>query len=180
MRRRSDTGADRAARRAALLALAFLATGCQSPEPRKELAISDVETYWVMDAPSGATQYMAPAVRFRVKNQGARPWGTIQATATFRRKGEESKSWGSDWKRVTDPGKELAPGTSVLVMMRSDGRYYSTGSAESMFNHGLFRDATVEVFLRIGASAWTSFLKRDVDRHVGTREIGSGTPSPAP
>jgi hypothetical protein len=164
----------------ALLAFALVVTGCQSADPQKELAISDVETYWVMDAPAGATQYMAPAVRFRVRNKGSRAWDGIQATATFRRKGEESKSWGSDWKRVTPIGKSLAPGESVLVVLRSDGRYYSAGSAESMFHHGLFRDATVDVFLRIGGSTWTKVLARDVDRHVGTRELGPGTPSPTP
>jgi hypothetical protein len=166
--------------RAAPLVFALLAVGCQTPEPQKELEVSDVETYWVLDAPAGATQYIAPAVRFRVRNKGSHPWGSIQATATFRRKGEESKSWGSDWKPVTAPGKSLPAGESVLVVMRSDGRYYSTGSAESMFHHGLFRDAKVDVFLRIGASAWTKFLDLDVERHVGTRELEPAAPSPAP
>jgi hypothetical protein len=162
------------------LFLALVSLSCESPDPKATLEISDVETYWVVDAPNGATQYIAPAVRFRVKNRSSRPWGSVQATATFRRKGEESKSWGSDWKPVTSPGQSLAPGESVLVVMRSDGRYYSTGTPESMFRHGLFRDARVDIFLRIGASAWTKLLERDVERRIGTRDLASGGASPAP
>jgi hypothetical protein len=162
------------------LVLAAFAAGCSSPDPKAALAVSEAETYWVVDAPSGATQYIAPAVRFRVTNKGANAWGSIQATATFRRKGEEGKSWGSDWKPVTAAGESLAPGASVLVVMRSDGRYYSTGDPESMFRHDLFRDAKVEVFLRIRASPWTKFLEMDVARHIGTRELSPGTASPAP
>jgi hypothetical protein len=162
------------------LALAAACIACHTPDPKAELSVSEVETYWVVDSPVGSTQYIAPAVRFRVTNKGARAWGSIQATATFRRKGEEEKSWGSDWRPVTAPDKSLAPGDGVLVVMRSDGRYYSSGNAESMFHHGLFRDAKVEIFLRIGASAWTKFSDSDVERRIGTKDLAAGAASTKP
>lgn len=155
------------------IALAASCIACQSADPKAELRVSDVETYWVVDSPVGSTQYIAPAVRFRVTNKGSRPWGSIQATATFRRKGEETKSWGSDWRPVTATDKSLAPGEDVLVVMRSDGRYYSSGNAESMFHHDLFRDATVEIFLRIGASSWTRFWEGGVERRIGTKDLAA-------
>ena len=85
---------------ASLLAVALMAFGCKAPEPKVELDLTDLETYWVIDSAVGTTQYIAPAIRFHVKNKGARAWSGIQATATFRRKGEE-QTWGSDWQTVT-------------------------------------------------------------------------------
>jgi hypothetical protein len=161
-------------------ALAASCIACQTADPKAELTVSDVETYWVLDSPVGSTQYIAPAVRFRVTNKGSRAWSSIQTTATFRRRGEEGKSWGSDWKPVTAPDKSLAPREAVLVVMRSDGRYYSSGNAESMFHHDLFRDAKVEIFLRIGASAWTKFWEGDVERRIGTKDLAAGTPPTKP
>jgi len=154
------------------LTLAVLTTAaCKAPEPRAELEVSEVETYWVIDSAAGMTLYISPAVRFRLRNKGAKPWGTIQATATFRRKGEEAQTWGSDWRAVSAAGKPVAPGQDLIVVLKSDGRYYSTGTPESMFQHELFKDARVEVFLRIGSSGWVKFAEADVERRVGARAI---------
>lgn len=163
---------------AAVLALLVLTSGaCRAPEPRAELELTDVETYWVIDSALGMTEYIAPAVRFRLRNKGARPWAGIQATATFRRKGEESKTWGSDWRQVTTSAKPLAPGQDTLVVLKSDGRYYSTGTPESMFRHQLFKDAKVEVFLRIGASGWVKFTEADIERRIGSKAVQEPPPS---
>jgi hypothetical protein len=162
------------------IALGASCMACQSADPKAELTVSDVETYWVVDSPVGSTQYIAPAVRFRVANKSSKAWGSIQATATFRRKGEETKSWGSDWRPVTATDKSLAPGESVLVVMRSDGRYYSSGNAESMFRHALFRDARAEIFLRIGASPWTKFWEGEVERRIGTKDLPPEAPTTKP
>jgi hypothetical protein len=163
---------------AAVLALLVLASGaCRAPEPKAELELTDVETYWVIDSALGMTEYIAPAVRFRLRNRGARPWGGIQATATFRRKGEESQTWGSDWRQVTTSAKPLAPGQDTLVVLKSDGRYYSTGTPESMFQHHLFKDAKVEVYLRIGASGWVKFTEADIERRIGSKAVQAGPSS---
>jgi hypothetical protein len=157
---------------AALLTLTLLPmVACKAPEPKAELEVFEVETYWVIDSAAGMTLYISPAVRFRLRNKGVKPWGTIQATATFRRKGEEAQSWGSDWRPVTAAGKPLPPGRDILVVLKSDGRYYSTGTPESMFKHELFKDAKVEVFLRIGSSGWVKFAEADVERRVGARAL---------
>ena len=162
---------------AAVLALLVLTSGaCRAPEPKAELEITDVETYWVIDSALGMTEYIAPAVRFRLRNKGVRSWGGIQATATFRRKGE-TQTWGSDWRQVTTSAKPLAPGQDTLVVLKSDGRYYSTGTPESMFRHQLFKDARVEVFLRIGASAWVKFAEADIERHIGSKALQAQPPS---
>ena len=162
---------------AAVLALLVLTSGaCRAPEPKAELELMGVETYWVIDSALGMTEYIAPAVRFRLRNKGARPWGGIQATATFRRKGE-SQTWGSDWRQVTTSAKPLAPGEDTLVVLKSDGRYYSTGTPESMFRHQLFKDANVEVFLRIGASSWVKFAEADIERRIGSKALQASPPS---
>jgi hypothetical protein len=155
---------------ASLLALALMAIGCKAPEPKVELDLTDLETYWVIDSAVGTTQYIAPAIRFHVKNKGARAWSGIQATATFRRKGEE-QTWGSDWQTVTASGKSLAPGHDQIVVLKSDCRYFSSGAPETMFQHSLFKDAKAEVFLKIGASSWTRFVEADVERRIGSKTL---------
>jgi hypothetical protein len=45
-----------------------------------------------------------------------------------------------------------------------------------MFQHEKFRDATVDVFLRIGSSPWTKFLTVDVERRIGTRSVRAASP----
>ncbi len=137
--------------------------------------MSEVETYWVVDSPVGDTRYLAPAVRFSVTNKGTNPQRSIEATAVFRRRGEEA-AWGSDWQRVIPGGKPLAPGQSAVLVLRSDGRYYSKGEPETMFDHELFKDARVQVFLRLGSSGWVKFAEVPVERQIGSRAARADGP----
>ena len=118
---------------------------CESRDPDKELELSGLETYWAVDSAMGERQYIAPVARFLLRNKGGETLRTVQATATFRRKGEEQLDWGTAWERVTLPRKPLAPGQAALVVLKSDGRYYSTGEPASFFEHKLFKDAKVTV-----------------------------------
>jgi len=152
-----------------------LAGACWVPDPSKELAIEDLETYWALDASVGETHYLAPAVKFRLRNQGPKPQRSIQATAVFRRKGEEGQTWGSDWQQVTPSSKPLGVGKAALVIMKSDGRYYSTGTPEMMFGHERFLDATVQIFVRVGPSGWAKMAEAAVERRIGSRS-SQGTP----
>jgi hypothetical protein len=167
------------------LALAALLAGaaCTPADPTKELAASEVEAYWVVDSVVGTTQYLAPAVRLRVKNVGTHTRRPVEATATFRRVGEKD-TWGSGFARVTAPGKALAPGESAMIVMTSDSRYYLVGTAEQMFEHKLFKDATVTVFLRLSGSSWTQFADVRVERHIGAKSVQEFapplTPEPTP
>jgi len=133
-------------RRLCLLLLLAPTLSCHSPDPQAVLEVTDVEAYWAVDPPSGDTRYIAPAVRLHVRNKGAEPLRSVQATATFRRKGE-AQTWGSDWQQVSTSAHPLAPG------------------------HQLFKDARVEIFFRVGASAWSKFADADVARHIGSRTI---------
>jgi hypothetical protein len=139
---------------------------CRRPDPKQELELVDVETYWIVDASQGETRYLAPAVRFQVRNKGPHELHSVEATVVFKRKGE-TQTWGSDWRKVTAPGKPLAPGGKALLVLRSDGRYSSTGTPESMLQHELFVDAQADVFLRVGSSSWEKFTTVAVDRRVG-------------
>jgi hypothetical protein len=160
----------------AVIALAAALGGCRSPDPQVVLEVSNVETYWAIDSAQGDTQYIAPIVRLQVRNRGAEPLRSVQATATFRRKGEEAVTWGADWQQVGSSGQPLAPGQTTLVVLKSDARYFSNGPVEGMFNHEKFRDAFVEVFLRVGSSPWTKFAAVDIERRVGTRSVQPAAP----
>ena len=72
-----------AAAAASLLVLA----ACMAPDPKAEMEVVSLETYWAIDSPSGGTQYLAPVVRFGLKNKGAKS-RSVQAMATLRRQGE--------------------------------------------------------------------------------------------
>lgn len=160
----------------AVIALAAALGGCRSPDPQAVLEVSNVETYWAIDSAQGDTQYIAPVVRLQVRNRGPEPLRSVQATATFRRKGEEAVTWGADWQQVGSSGHPLAPGQTTLVVLKSDARYFSNGPVEGMFNHEKFRDAFVEVFLRVGSSPWTKFAAVDIERRVGTRSVQPAAP----
>lgn len=153
-----------------LLVAACLLADCKRHDPKQELEIAGVETYWVLDSPRGGTQYMSPAVRFRVHNKSPEPILSIQATATFRRVGE-AENWGSAWEQVTPVKKPLAPGKDVVVVLRSDGRYTSSGAADSMFAHPQFKDTSAEVFLRVGSSGWVKMAESPIERRVGSKTV---------
>jgi hypothetical protein len=156
-----------------LLSLVSL-SACRSPDPRRELAVTDLETYWAVDPSRSGTQYLAPLVRFRLHNQGTLAQSAIQATATFHHKGDE-KSWGSDWKQVAAWKKPLGPGQDVFVELKSDAHYSSTGSPAAMLGLQEFKDASVDVFVRMGASGWVRMAGTDVERRIGSKNVPPGS-----
>lgn len=139
------------------------------PDPKQELAVEEFEAYWAVDPTRGEKTYIAPALRFFVRNRSDHEQRSIQANAVFRRASEEKDTWGSDWQQVTPARKPLAPGQRVLVAMKSDTHYYSTGAPDSMFGHALFKDATAELYLRAGASGWVKMAAGTVERRIGSR-----------
>ena len=153
---------------------------CQSPDPQSLLEVSGLEAYWAVDPQAGDTRYIAPVVRMHVKNKGSGALRSVQATATFRRKGE-AQTWGSDWQQLSSSARPLGPGQSALVLLKSDARYSSpVADPEAMFAHQLFKDARVEVFLRVGSSPWTKFADVDIARHIGSKTVQETAPSPSP
>ena len=65
------------------VALCLALAGCGAPDPKSEVEMLNLETYWAIDSPSGNTQYLAPVVRFDLRNQG-RKSRSVQAMATLR------------------------------------------------------------------------------------------------
>jgi hypothetical protein len=129
-----------------------------------------------VDRPVGGTQFLAPVVRFRLTNTSSEPLRAVDANATFRRR-DEAVAWSGGYAQVapvSDGGearRPLAPGQSVLVVLKpeGEGRYTSTVQPEQMLAHPQFRDVTAEVFLRVGASAWTKMTEVSVERRLGPR-----------
>lgn len=162
------------------LGAVLLLGACRAPDPVATVKISDVETHWAVDNSSAETQYIAPVVRFRLTNISAEPQGSIDVTATFRRKGETA-TWGGDFRQVATHAKPVPAGGSVALVLKSDTRYYSNGPVAGMFTHKDFKDATVELFARVGSSRWTKFGEAvDVERHIGAHSVQDTLASPAP
>lgn len=173
------TGVDGRMGRAACGAALLLAS-CSAPDPVKIVTIGDIETHWAVDNSQVDTQYIAPVVRFRLTNVSPEPQGSIDVTATFRRKGETA-TWGGDYRQVSTRREPLGAGQSEPLVLKSDTRYYSNGPTEGMFAHKDFKDTTVELFVRVGRSRWTKFGEMiDVERRIGARSVQDTLPSPSP
>ena len=158
-------------RRAGLLAAVLLVASCRTPDPQKELAIKDLETYYAIERKAGETLYIAPVARFTLRNQSHETTRPIQASANFRRVGEEGQTWGGAWVQVTRAEKPLSAGAEATVVLQSEGHYTTTGEAESIFSHDLYKDVTTEVFLRVGASGWVKMATAPVDRRIGPKSV---------
>ena len=160
---------------AAALALpvALLAAGCKAPDPKAEIEMRGMESYWAVDPPVAGTQYLAPVVRFELVNKAASS-RSIQAMATFRRKGE-GPAWSSAWQSVSPlpDGKAWERGATALAVLKpeGEGRYTFRGTADEMFQHPEFKDVTAEVFVRVGSSSWTKFADVDVPRRLGSHSV---------
>ena len=166
--------ADRLIRCLSMLAAGLpllLAVACASVDPSKELKVSDLETYWVIQSKAGDTTYISPALRFRITNVGTRPWRAIYISAAFRLVGHKEE-WGSGWARVPAAGKLFAPGEQALVVMAAqEARYHSTGPAESMFQHPKFEDAQAEVYAQMAGSKQTKLIETRIERRIGARSV---------
>jgi hypothetical protein len=148
------------------LGLALLVSACRTPDPQKELEVSDLEAYYAIERKAGDTLFISPVVRFRLRNKSAVATRPIQASANFRRVGE-GETWGGAWVQVTPAAKPLQPGAEVTVTLQSEGHYTISGEAEDMFKHELYRDVTSEAFLRVGASGWVKMAAAPVARRIG-------------
>jgi hypothetical protein len=158
-------------RGAALAALVLLAgTACRNHDPAKELSVSGIETYWIVDSPQQGQNYIAPAVRFRLKNVGSETLGSIQARARFPGPDQE-EPWGSIQEQVSTWSRPLAPGQEVVVTVRSAGRYHAAAEPEDMLRSPAFKDPRVEVFVRIGSSNWAVLAEAPVERRIGAPEV---------
>ena len=149
-----------------VLALALAGAGCRSHDPARELSVSGIETYWIVDSPQRGQNYISPAVRFRLKNLSSEPLGSVQARARFPAPGQE-EPWGSIQEQVSTWRRPLGAGQETLVTVRSAGRYHAQADPEDMLRSPGFRDPKVEVFVRIGASEWALLAQADVERRIG-------------
>ena len=136
--------------------LALAAAACRTPEPKALLDTSDADAYWAVEPTMGGETYIAPALKFHLHNRSDTQQHSVQAMAVFRRKGEETLTWGSAFEQVVSRKAPLDPGQSVVVTLKSDARYHSQGPIEGMFAHPQYRDALVEYFIRVGSSGWVN------------------------
>jgi hypothetical protein len=151
---------------AAIGALALVATACQGHDATKELALSGVETFWIVDSPQQGQNFVAPAVRFRLKNVSPRTIGSIQARARFPAP-DQDEVWGSIQEQVSTWSRPLDPGKDAIVTVRSAGRYHSSADPEEILHSPAFRDPRVEVYVRIGSSNWAMLAEAPVSRRIG-------------
>jgi hypothetical protein len=154
--------------RGATLAASLLLTlpACQGHDPARELAVSGIETYWIVDSPQQGENFIAPAVRFRLKNVGRETLGSVQARARFPAPGQD-ETWGSIQEQVSTWQRPLEPGREAVVTVRSAGRYHAAAEAEELLRSPGFVDPRVEIYVRIGSSSWAKLGEAAVERRIG-------------
>ena len=170
-----------AARRTALVALAAAPLGllpsCRSHDPAVELQVGALQTYWIVDSPQQGQNYVAPVVRFRLKNVSREPLNAVQARARFPAPDQGDEPWGSIQEQVSTWRHPIAPGRDTLVTVRSAGRYQSPADPQDILRSPGFKDPKVEVFVRIGASSWAMLAEGSVERRIGAPDLPPlGTP----
>jgi hypothetical protein len=148
------------------LALALALFACRRHDPARELQLVGLETYWIVDNPRQGQNYIAPAVRFRLKNVSQQPLGSVQARARFPAPDQE-EFWGSIQEQVSTWRHPIAPGADTLVTVRSAGRYHAAVDPEEILRSPAFKDPRVDVFVRIGASNWALLAQAKVERRIG-------------
>ncbi|HSD65715.1 MAG TPA: hypothetical protein VLF95_03385 [Vicinamibacteria bacterium] len=144
-------------------------TACRSHDPARELSVSGVETYWIVDSPQQGQNYVAPAVRFRLKNVSSETLGSVQARARFPAP-DQREAWGSIQEQVSTWSRPLDAGKEAVVTVRSAGRYHAPADPEEMLRSPAFKDPRVEVFVRIGSSNWAMMAEAPVVRRIGAPE----------
>jgi len=140
--------------------------GCRRHDPASELQLGGLETYWIVDSPRQGQNYIAPVVRFRLKNVSGQPIGSVQARARFPAADQE-EAWGSIQEQVSTWSRPLDPGQEKLVTVRSAGRYHAPADPEEILRSPAFKDPRVEVFVRIGSSNWAMLAEAPVSRRIG-------------
>jgi hypothetical protein len=151
---------------AVLGTLALFATACQRHDAATELAISGVETFWIVDSPQQGQNFIAPAVRFRLKNVSPGTIGSVQARARFP-SADQDETWGSIQEQVSTWSQPLEPGKEAVVTVRSAGRYHASTDPEEILRSPAFKDPRVQVFVRIGSSNWAMLAEAPVSRRIG-------------
>ena len=151
---------------AGFVVLALLVS-CRSHDAARELAVSDIQTYWIVDPPQQGENYVAPAVRFRLKNISGEDIGSVQARARFPASDQGEEPWGSIQEQVSTWQKPLRPGHDALVTVRSAGRYHSAADPEAILRSPAFKDPRVEIYVRIASSSWAKLGEAPVERRIG-------------
>jgi hypothetical protein len=156
-------------RRATVAMVVVAAAECSGHDAAKELAVSGVETYWIVDSPQQGQNYISPAVRFRLKNVSSRTIGSVQARARFPAP-DQREAWGSIQEQVSTWSRPFEAGKEAIVTVRSAGRYHSTADPQDMLRSPGFKDPRVEVYVRIGSSNWAKMAEAPVERRIGAPE----------
>jgi hypothetical protein len=149
------------------LGLGLSLLGCRRHDAARELELKELETYWIVDSPRQGQNYVAPVVRFRLKNVSSQPLRSVQARAKFPAADQGEETWGSIQEQVSTWRRPIEPGQDTLVTVRSAGRYQSAADPEDILRSPGFKDPRVEVYVRIGASAWALLAQANVERRIG-------------
>ena len=152
----------------AVLTALSACTDQNSEKAAESLRLTDVASYWsVKGTDAENNNYIRPVIRFRIVNDFEETVDYAQAMAVFRRESFPEEYWGSDYLYEIAPGEIEPGGTSEILTLRCDANFVSKDAPELMFENEKWEQVFVEVFVRVGPSAWKSVSKTEVAKRLG-------------
>lgn len=153
---------------APLVLFAAACTDAGADESAAGMEVADLVAYWaVRGQDTEGNNYIRPAVRFRLRNRNEEPIQYVQVMSVFRRESAPEEAWGTGYLHSVSE-EALRPGEASLEhTLRADSNYLSKDPPARMFSSELWEDVEVEMFVRVGASAWVS-----KGRTVALRRLG--------
>lgn len=153
----------------AVIAVFFLAacSDLSKEEAAQALQASEVVSFWTVRGKYGDDTYIRPIVRFRIRNEGPKAVDYIQTMAVFRRASTPDESWGSAFEYSLSGDPVPPGGESRVITLRSDTDYFSKDAPEKMFDNEEWEQVRVEVFLKVGPSAWRPVANVEVPKRIG-------------
>ena len=143
-------------------------TDQNSERAAESLRLTDVASYWsVKGMDVEKNNYIRPVIRFRIVNNFEETVSYTQTMAVFRRESFPEEYWGSDYLYEISPDAIEPGGTSDILTLRCDANFVSKDAPELMFENEKWEQVFVEVFVRVGPSAWKSVSKTEVAKRLG-------------
>jgi hypothetical protein len=154
----------------AALALAVAAAGCGGPEVdvAKVVKMGEMTSGWFDVGIVDGQNKLVPSASFTVVNSGTEKLSGLQVFAVFRFPGDpEELGSGLVVLRGNDA---LAPGAaSKPITVRANWGFSGLQPRSEMLTHSQFRDARVEVFVKLGPKPFVKIGEAQIARQLLTK-----------
>ncbi|MEO6223769.1 MAG: hypothetical protein ABIP90_10995 [Vicinamibacterales bacterium] len=135
---------------AVFLAVATASAGCHSVDLKTQVEVVDISSgYYDNGLTAAGLNHLVPSITFSVRNISDREVSSIDMVVMYWAQGQDAEQDETLLKVVAGSGLP-AGATSEPIVSRSKIGFTSASPRAELFNHSLFRDWTVKMFLKRG------------------------------